>query len=255
MVHFIQKKRKLRKTFRHIKQGFYGVLLACTTLCVAYGLYYNYPGYLYNKAHNLFINFTAYYGFTEKILNIEGNKEISDDMIVKTLNYKRSLPLCVYNTKIMKNHIEELLQVKLVSVKKRYPHSIDIHIVERQPIAQWLDKGKYHLVDDTGIAYKTVRQKQSELPLIEGSGSPQSFSKFFTLMAQYPEIKAKALTFQLIQNRRWNLMLDNNCTIYLPQNNIEKALNTLNKMQNLENKVVDLRTPGYVFLRNKKDKV
>ncbi len=59
----------------------------------------------------------------------------------------------------------------------------------------------------------------------------QSRAKYFLdLLAQYPQVSSSVKAIVFVGERRWNLRLANGLDIRLPEDNVEKALATLSKL-------------------------
>lgn len=244
-------KFKMRRVKRMVRRIFIGLSLV---FCIIFGFmifYNNYHYRLMNRIYNSFINTSIFFDFKVKNIDVYGCKTLSKKEILDAVHYQKNTPLFLYQPFIMAQQIQKILNVKYVSVRKRYPHNLDIFIKERMPIAQYIYKTKYALIDDQGVLYQYIDQKQKELPVLEGSGDfSKLFPYIFKIVTQFSLIQKNIQIYQLVKNRRWNLIMNDGSKVMLPQHKIEDALKIYQNMKNKKYSIIDLRVEKYIFLRD-----
>ncbi|USO02425.1 MAG: FtsQ-type POTRA domain-containing protein [Alphaproteobacteria bacterium] len=239
-------KRRIKRFVRRILMP---IVLAFST---GFGIFFFYNSYHYrvmNRIYNQFIDTSMLIDMRLKDIHIYNCSQDKQQEVLRRISYKRNSPLFIYNTNIMRQDIEQLPFVKHVSVHKKYPHGIDIYIQQRQPIAQYKYQSQYALVDEEGVFYEYSEEPHKTLPVVSGSNDiSKMFPPLFKTMAMYPDIKSKVQVYQLVRDRRWDLIMTDGRKIMLPQHNVKEALNIFQKMKNKDHRVIDLRVKGYIFL-------
>ena len=241
------KMRRVKRILRRSAIVFFSVAFLIISGTV---FFKNYHYRLINRVYTGFISTSSLLDFRLKKINVYGCAALDPKEVYNALPYKINAPLFTYNVEALKEHVEKILLVKYVSVHKRYPHEIDILIKERTPIAQCSYKGQYALIDDQGVLYAFNKNADQLLPVVEGG---REVSKLFPhvaeILSRFPDVKKQIQIYQLVKNRRWNLILKNGTTLFLPQLSIDEALMNYQKMKNKNYRNIDLRVPGYIFLK------
>ena len=139
-----------------------------------------------------------------------------------------------------------------------------LDIIENDPYAILRDKGKYYLLDIDGTII-TEKNKDFELEnfiIISGTGSPKALKNIIKYInIHFSELISMAKELNFIEKRRWDLKLENNLLIKLPDTNIKDALLNL-KILFEEEKVlqsniieIDLRIKGRASLKVNEGKI
>ena len=239
---------------RRVKRVIRRILVPIVSIfCIGFLGVFFYNRYHYrmmNRCYNHFIYASMLMDVKLKHLHIYNCSKEKQDDVLKSIRYDINAPLFIYDVHMMQQQIAHVPFVKYVSVHKRYPHNIDIYIKERQPIAQCIFKNQYAFVDSDGVFYQYNDAIDETLPVVSGSGDiSKMFPPLFNLIERYPMIKEKVQVYQLVQNRRWNLMLQDGTKVMLPQYNVEDALQTFMQMRYSTHHIIDLRVKNYIFLR------
>jgi cell division protein FtsQ len=123
-------------------------------------------------------------------------------------------------------------------------------------MARWQNKGATYLVDREGVVIGPAdSERYAGLPLIVGEGAPQAAPALFDTMAGEPDLFQRIEAGVWVSGRRWNLYLDNDVEIFLPEEGIEQAwsrLAELDRRHGLLGKAVsaiDLRLEDRLVLR------
>lgn len=191
---------------------------------------------------------------------VEGRGKTSVDQILTALEVRRGTPLLAFSPARARDRLLDLGWVKDARVERRLPDTIFVDLVERNPAAIWQHKGAFALVDETGavIGAEDVGQYR-ELKVIVGADAPENFAELFEMMESQPGLKERVVAAVRIGARRWNVTLDNDMTVLLPENGIAEAWATLAGAATegalLERNVtrIDLRMPDRVTVRRAPD--
>jgi cell division protein FtsQ len=87
---------------------------------------------------------------------VSGTKLLGTDRVKGVAAVPIGLPLARQDTTAIARRVATLTQVASVSVDRRWPHTLSIQVVERQPVVAVRTGEGYLLVDRTGVAFEIV---------------------------------------------------------------------------------------------------
>ncbi len=103
-----------------------------------------------------------------KKVEVRGNQVVSEESILQLAQVQQNIPLLRVDVNQTNQRIMTISQLKNVDVRRGWPSTLVIEVVERTPLAVTdIAEGRY-LIDETGVAYQPVTP-ESNLPLIYGS--------------------------------------------------------------------------------------
>lgn len=134
---------------------------------------------------------------------------------------------------------------------------LQVAVTERVPALVWRAPDGLWLVDDTGhrVAQIGARALRGDLPLIAGEGADRAVAEALELIAAARPLTARLRGLVRMGERRWDLVLDRDQRVLLPEQNPVRALERMmaqdQALSILERdvQVVDLRTPRGMTLR------
>jgi cell division protein FtsQ len=186
-----------------------------------------------------------------------GRYRASQDDILGILCIKQGQSLFSTNLESMKQRLLTLDWIKNATLKRSLCGVLYIHISEREPVALYYhsEKKKFFLVDKDGFL---IRQPIAAcfrgLPVLSGENAAKEAYPILQLLKDFPSIRSKLTAMAFIQNRRWNLRLNHQIEVKLPEVNIEKSLKiiqaliVLDKVFSGDVLSIDLRQPGQITL-------
>ncbi len=126
---------------------------------------------------------------------------------------------------------------------------LQINVTERVPALVWRTNEGTILLDATGhrVAAIATREERSDLPLVAGGGADVAVDQALEIIAASGPLLARMRGVERIGERRWDLVLDRNQRILLPEDNPIAALErviALNKAQDMlarDLTVIDMR--------------
>ena len=196
-------------------------------------------------------------------ITINGSEKSNINIIKKGI-YNHTSDLLSLDLKEIKEILEQEQWIKRVNLKKVYPSTLVLDIIENDPYAILRDKGKYYLVDIDGTII-TEKNKDDELEnfiIISGNGSPQALKGLIKeLNIHFSELISQLNKLDFIERRRWNISLKNNLLIKLPDSKIDKALENLKNLfvneKVLQSNIIeiDLRIEGRASLKVDEGKI
>ncbi len=198
---------------------------------------------------------TAWSGFTIDEVRITGQSETSEVDVLDRLQMGLYPSLVTFDVDAAKARVQQLPWVKDATLKKLYPHGLEVTITERQPFAVWQHGGAVSLVDDAGKAISNqVSEQYAALPLVVGEGAAERAGEFINMVSAFPDIAERVHAGVLISGRRWTIVLHNGVELMLPEDDPIAALQKIatldhdDQLLSREIAAVDLRT-GQIVVR------
>ena len=157
----------------------------------------------------------------------------------------------------VRKDLEKLPWIRSASVRRLLPDTLELHLVERRPMAVWqAPDGVPKLIDERGevIDVEDIAE-HANLPVISGVGVREVASALFGKLLSEPALASRVSGAELVDERRWNVFLDGRIEIKLPAENVEAAWKLLASTDRetalLQRAVggVDLRNPDWLVLQ------
>jgi cell division protein FtsQ len=195
--------------------------------------------------------------FQLQILRINGASPALADAVRTAANVSFPVSSFKLELSIIKERIEVLDPVKTASLYARAGGILDVVVIERIPVAVWRSDGDLEIVDTDGerVANLDARKSRPDLPLIVGDGAKPFLREALALVKVADPIRDRVRGLIRISNRRWDLVLDNQQVIKLPELEPEAALErvlALHKAQRVLGRditVIDMRDGKRPVLR------
>jgi len=190
--------------------------------------------------------------FNIKEIKIENNSLLKTEDIIKSLKPIYNKNLVNLNYREIEEKLSKKTFIESFNIKKKYPNTLQIKIVEKKPIAILQNKKKkYFLSEKLDLIEFNNSKKYQKLPLI--LGEEKKFKIFYNNLNEinFPlEIINK---YTLYESNRWDIETINQKVIKLPTNNYVKSLKNylnLRTKKNFENyKVFDYRIENQLILK------
>ncbi len=218
----------------------------------------------YNWIGNKMLTASADMGYRVKDILVEGRVNADREALLEILGVDRGDPIFKFDPGAAKDGLLGMNWIRAAHVERRLPDTIYIRLQERTPIALWKKTAqeRIELVDDAGTTIKPEDLRSfMKLPMVTGEGAPARTPELLSLLEAEPGIKERVDNAQLVENRRWNLLLKSGAVVKLPDSDVGLALRTLALSQEKEQimdwdiSAIDLRDPGRIIFRTKLGKV
>ena len=187
-------------------------------------------------------------------VQIAGNGETDDLTLLEKLELQGSLVW--FDVEAAQERLMTLPWVERAVVRKFYPSTLSVEVVERTPYALWQREGEVFVIDRAGTEIVPLDEYRfSQLPFLVGGGANKTAAELLADLHAEPEIAAQMRAAVLVGNRRWDLHLDQGVTVKLPEKHVREALAQLVKLNREQQLllrdvvVVDLRLPDRVTVR------
>ena len=153
--------------------------------------------------------------------------------------------------------IQELDAVARADLIVRSGGVLEVAITERVPVVLWRTETGIEMLDATGhrVASLAARSDRPDLPIIAGDGADSVTAEALALFAAARPIQDRLRGLVRVGERRWDVVLDRNQRILLPQDKpiaaIERliALHQAGDLLGRDILTVDLRTDHRPVLR------
>ncbi|GAB2176802.1 cell division protein FtsQ/DivIB [Dongia sp. agr-C8] len=199
---------------------------------------------------------TAASGFALREVRVEGRGETAVADILAAVQANRGDPILGIDIDAVRQRLEDLPWIETASVERRFPDQLIVQVAEAAPMALWQRSQKLYLVSRDGAVIETANLgKYAKLLIIVGEDAPKKAQDLFDILAQEPELRTHVTAAVLVGKRRWNIRMDNDVDVKLPEDGALEAWRhfaDLNRQDNLLDKdvsVVDLRQPDRVVVR------
>ncbi len=199
---------------------------------------------------------TAEAGLSVRQVLLEGRGETSRGALMRALRVRRGQPILTFDPAGAKARLEALPWVRSAAVERRLPDIVYVRLVERRPMALWQNHGHVVLVDREGVVITdNGLERFADLPLIVGADAPRRAPEFLALLAAQPALLRRVSAAVHVGGRRWNLRLDNDIDVRLPERDPGAALARLAELDRVhrllarEVSTVDLRVPDRLILK------
>ncbi|MEO0392329.1 MAG: cell division protein FtsQ/DivIB [Pseudomonadota bacterium] len=186
-----------------------------------------------NATVHTVLNWTAGLGFAVADVRVVGRSEVPKDTILAILNVRPGDPILGFDPDEARSQLERLSWVGAVTVRRQLPDLIQIKLVERTPAALWQRDGEISLIDADGHILDTADVRDyRHLPLLAGQGAATRTRELFAILADAPLIAEQMVAAAWIADRRWDLTLESEVILRLPENQPAAALDRLLRVHN-----------------------
>lgn len=173
-------------------------------------------------------SFTAHSGFAVDDVRVSGNHEVSDIDVLQVLSLDGWTSLIGLGADEVRERVVALPWVESATVRKIYPTTLEIALVEKQPFAIWQHDGELSLVERSGAPIVPFTSERfASLPLVVGEGAAKRAGGIVSLVAGHPGLAERVRGYVRIADRRWDLRLDNGIVLKLPETGEAGALDWL----------------------------
>jgi len=189
-------------------------------------------------------------------VSLSGQRQVSREEIFAAAGVTDHSSLLFLDVADARAKLEAIPWIAEATVRKLYPDRLQITVTEREPFALWQQQGKVQVIaaDGTVLSAK-VEPRLALLPFVVGNGAAGKARDFLAVLDRYPAIRDQVRASIRVADRRWNLRLKNGIDVRLPDSDVERALETLARLNAEKNLLgrdivaVDLRLPDRLTVR------
>ena len=195
--------------------------------------------------------------FMVKLMAIDGASAELGEEIRDALPVDFPISSFDLNLEEMKAVVEQFDAVARARLHIRSGGILQLEVTERLPAIVWRNGSGLQLLDKTGLRVATIqsRHERSDLPLIVGDGANAAVAEALDIVAAAAPLEARLRGLVRMGERRWDIALDRQQRIMLPEANSVPALEyviALDQAQEvLERNItdIDMRNPARPTLR------
>ena len=205
-----------------------GVQIAATGLAVIVGSGY----FIQNTDKNSVLSSaSSHMGFEASKLVVNGHKNLDINVLQARLATQLGNSLFSFKVDAARDEVLNDPWVKSATVRKVYPDTIVVDVVEREPVALWQFKGEVHLIARDGFVISKAEPKHMRLPQVVGEGANKAAAEFLSVVSRFPMISQKASAYVRVAGRRWNVRMNDGPQVLLPEADWQVALSELEGLQ------------------------
>ncbi len=197
-------------------------------------------------------------GFRVKSIDVRGIRRMDPRPVYELAADQKTTAMPLLDVASIRERLLEYGWVKDARVSRRFPDTLVIDIVERQPAALWQDEDRLTLIDREGVVLDRVPVSQMpDLPLLIGKGANEHAIGLDTLLGRAPSLKPQLVSATWVGERRWDLAFQSGETVSLPEGDVAAAtaltrFARMDKSAGLLGRGIhrfDLRIPGKMTVR------
>ena len=207
--------------------GFPSLLIFCATL----GLFININVWENISAikKDLKLAFVERPEFMIKVASIDGSSDELANEIREILPLDFPVSYFDLDIKYLHKVVNEIPAVASAAIKISVGGVLQINVTEKSPAFIWRKDNVMSVIDETGsfIRIANSRVDYPKLPLVVGDAANLVVSEISSLMQANEHFKDHVRAFIRVGERRWDLILENNVRIMLPQREFLAAFDRL----------------------------
>ena len=195
-------------------------------------------------------------GLTVQEVLVTGRRNASRESILEALRLARGAPTLAFDPHEAKARIEVLPWVEHATVLRLLPDAVMVRLQERNAVALWQNHGEFHLIDDNGevIPVDTL-DSYNDLLVVVGEDAPRYAKELMHVLGTQTGLMDRVRSAVRVGGRRWNLRLDNDIDVRLPELDVSAAWARLAEYERTHDilardiSVLDLRLPDRLIVR------
>ena len=207
--------------------GFPSLLIFCATL----GLFININVWenISTIKKDLKLAFVERPEFMIKVASIDGSSDELANEIREILPLDFPVSYFDLDIKYLHKVVNEIPAVASAAIKISAGGVMQINVAEKSPAFIWRKDNVMSVIDETGsfIRIANSRVDYPKLPLVVGEAADLAVSEISSLMQANEYFKDHVRAFIRVGERRWDLILENNVRIMLPQREFLAAFDRL----------------------------
>jgi len=205
--------------------------------------------------HGGFDSTTAAVGFKLEEIHIAGNQRTSEEEIRAALEFEGGQSLFAADPQEARARLINLPWVSEAVVRRRFPGTISVTLVEKEPFAVWQHGPLISVVERSGAIIRGQNGDDfADLPLLIGEGAPEAAAPLIDALTRQRATVTRVRAVERVSQRRWDLILGQGVRVRLPEEGWETELDELERLivdrgvLERDVEIIDLRYPGsYIF--------
>lgn len=207
---------------------------------------------LTERASGLF----AQAGLAVSEVSLSGYGLTKEADLFEAIGLQGNISLVNFDAEAARQRIEALPSIESATIRKIYPNSLNIELVEKTPIAVWRIDGVSFAIDAKGDKLVSLEQGGIDgLPLFIGDGAADDAANLIAALQPYALLQQDLLAASRIGDRRWDLIYDTGLRIMLPEHDVDQALAQIVKLDAEKQllardiEILDFRLKDFIAVR------
>ncbi|MGB3148787.1 MAG: cell division protein FtsQ/DivIB [Paracoccaceae bacterium] len=195
--------------------------------------------------------------FMVKLMSIDGASEPVSNAIRALIPVTLPASSFALDLHALQQEIEKIDAVQEASLMVKAGGVLAVAVTERKPAVLWRNDRSLEMLDATGHRVATLlnRSARADLPVIAGQAADKHVPEALEILAAAQPILPRVRGLVRMGDRRWDIVLDRDQRILLPESDVILAVERLLATDGAEEllardlSVVDLRNPDRPTLR------
>lgn len=164
------------------------------------------------------IDASAAAGLVVREIRGEGRAAIASDDLVSRLGVRPGDAMLGLDPDAIRARLEKHGRIAAAEVRRLWPDVLSVRVVERRPVAVWRHDGRHRLIDGAGLPFEEARgPRPTGLILLTGAAAPTRARSLLALLATEPDLMGRVRAATLVGDRRWDLLMDEDVVVRLPE--------------------------------------
>lgn len=174
--------------------------------------------------HNLWHEGLARSGLRVEQVYMHGRKHTTKEALEKAIGAVQGTSIFSIDLAELRKNIEAIPEVRSARVRRQLPDALHISLKEREPKVVWQHEGKQALMDAEGVVLDAAKyQGQRQLLVVVGADAPEYVPDLLAMLNTEPVLKREVLAAVRVGARRWNMKLQGDITVMLPEQDTRTA--------------------------------
>ena len=157
-------------------------------------------------------------GFTMRRVEIKGAERVSRLAIYNVAFDQPSMALPMIDLEATRERLLQFGWIREARVSRRWPDTLVVDVIERQPAAIWQNGGRLSVIDAEGVVLEPVRvEAMPELPLVIGDSANRQVGALAALLERAPRLRPLISGATWVGQRRWDLRFGGGELLMLPE--------------------------------------
>lgn len=201
-------------------------------------------------------------GFTMRRVEIKGAERVSRLAIYNVAFDQPSMALPMIDLEATRERLLQFGWIRDARVSRRWPDTLVVDVIERQPAAIWQNGGRLSIIDAEGVVLEPVRvEAMPELPLVMGDAANRQIAALGALVERAPRLRPLIAGANWVGQRRWDLRFSGGEVLMLPEGD-EAASRAIQRFALMDQQDpllgrgfvrIDMRDPRRTYVRISRD--
>lgn len=170
-------------------------------------------------------------GFAVAHVNVQGNERTPSEAVTAALAIREGESIFATDPARARAQLVQLPWVAEAEVRRQFPDTISVAIVEKRPFALWKNGNDMAVVERAGgVITRDGLDEFTGLPLIIGTGAPNAAAPLLDTVMASRAVSARLKAAEFVSERRWNLILDGNVVVKLPEEGWQTQIHELERL-------------------------